>query len=73
MHTSHISSVFTWIYLTSCLLKQVEEAEEAKVVPKVVAKENKMNTEDTKFVRSKHVVITEVHGAYTKNTEVARR
>jgi hypothetical protein len=26
-----------------------------------------------KFVRSKHVVITEVHGAYTKNTEVARR
>ena len=25
-----------------------------------------------KFVRSKHV-ITEVHGAYTKNTEVARR
>jgi len=62
--------------LTSCLLKQVEEAkeaEEAKVVPKVVAKEIKMNTEDTHFVRSKHVVITEVHGAYTKNTEVARR
>ena len=28
---------------------------------------------EKKFVRSKHVVITEVHGAYTKNTEVARR
>ena len=26
-----------------------------------------------KFVRSKHVVITEVHRAYTKNTKVARR